>query len=151
ALMAAAIVLGASFPCFVALLDGFGANMLALSGSPTPSRRLDFLASLIGFVVFSPYVLVFSVNLRWRGLNVAEGRPWSRTLVGNVSAAAILASIAFALGFGFTRDVWIGIDAAIGPPFVVGFWLLPCDLILSAPTVVRRLQTDREWANLQID
>ena len=139
-----ACIVGMSWPgTFLWIVDQLDGNNHTSAQAP--------LRLLLGWAAVGPYALIFGVNLRWRLINVPEGRRWPVTILVNLKFAALVAGGVFVLALIIFRDVSLSMESADAPLLVAAFYLLPCDLIFSAPTIAARLRADREWASLPID
>jgi hypothetical protein len=57
----------------------------------------------------------------------------------------------FALAMALTGNIELALEQSRVMACIVLTWLVPLDLVVTAPSVVQRLRSDREWASLPID
>jgi hypothetical protein len=111
----------------------------------------DTLPSLPPAVLIPPFVLVFGADLVRRTTAGPLGRGWLYTIAMDTGLAAVLALVMFALAMALTGNIELALEQSRVMACIVLTWLVPLDLVVTAPSVVQRLRSDREWASLPID
>ena len=98
-----------------------------------------------------PFVCVFLADMIRRTTSGPIGRSWLYTIAVDSGLAVILGTLIFGLALLIGVDVENAFESACIMALVVLQWLLPLDLIISAPRIAGRLRAEQEWSKLPID
>jgi hypothetical protein len=98
----------------------------------------------------APYSLLFLLNLRWRLLYGPPGRSWQRSILVDSAWCCAVSMLIFSLALAISGEYHTGLENMYIIVLVTAFYLIPLDLIFSAPKVVAKIRSDQDWENLQL-
>jgi hypothetical protein len=136
-----ASLIGVSFPLVL-----FGQGEL---GART--RASELLATLPFAAAIGPGLLIYMASVCRRMTDGSTSRSWRPIARIYLSGCAVVAGVTFAAAVALSGDVLLSVENTLKMIVVISSWVIPLELALCSPTIVGRIRSDQEWANIPID